>query len=229
MKMTFMDASAEIIQGLRQRLLAWGAVQNKEYPWRYQSNPYRVLVSEFMLHRTQTRQVLPVYKLFIQRWPSLANYAQANGAEVNFILSPLGLKWRVQGMQQALTTLWKNYGTVPTDYDKLICVRGIGPYIAGATVCFTQNQPIKLADSNIVRVIGRVLGLDLSGEARRRRSVIDAIAAACDPLQPRDFYYAVIDLAHEICHPRRPACGCCPLRDLPCVNQVHNNGEVKSD
>lgn len=227
--MAFTDASTETLKELRQRLLAWGAVQNKKYPWRYQVDPYRVLVSEFMLHRTQTRQVLPVYELFIQRWPSLVNYAQSNGAEVNFILHPLGLQWRVQGMQQALTTLWKDYGAIPTDYDKLIRVRGIGPYIAGATVCFTQNQPIKLVDSNIVRVIGRVLGLDLRGEARRRRSVVDAIAVARDPLQPRDFYYAVIDLAHEICHSHRPACGCCPLRGLPCVNQVRNNEEVESD
>ena len=135
---------------------------------------------------------------------------------VENILRPLGLHWRIQGMLDALDGFWNEYRAVPMDYDRLISVPTVGQYIAGAVICFSSNQPITLIDSNIVRVVGRVFGLDLSGEARRKKPVIQAITDIVDPDRPRDFYYALIDLAHTICRPRSPACADCPLLVVPC-------------
>jgi A/G-specific adenine glycosylase len=201
---------------LRSRLLDWGGKNPRAYPWRYSRDPYIVLVSEFMLHRTQTPQVKPIFLSFTSLYPTLAEYAQTSRNEVEALLQPLGLNWRITGMLNALDILWRRYGEVPADYEKLIAIQGIGQYIAGATVCFTTNTPITIVDSNIVRVIGRLRGLDLSGEARRKKPVIQAIADSCDPLHPRDFYYALIDLAHQICRPQYPACWDCPLLEVPC-------------
>ncbi len=208
----------ETLIRLRRLLLKWGSENPRAYPWRYSQNPYVVLVSEFMLHRTQTRQVEPIFTRFLERYPTLADCAGAPKEDVEAILQPLGLRWRIAGMLNALDTLWKAYGEVPGDYDSLIAIRGIGQYIAGATVCFTRNVPLTLVDSNIVRVIGRIRDLDLSGEARRKKPVIQAIADACDPASPRDFYYCLIDLAHQICLPVRPICQECPLLSVPCIN-----------
>ena len=119
--------------------------------------------------------------------------------EVRELLSPLGLNWRIDGMLDALHSLWDQYTNVPKEREKLIRERNIGQYIAGATATFTQNEPNGLIDTNTVRVVGRVFGLDLHGEARRRREVINLIDTACDPQRPRDYYYALIDLAHQIC------------------------------
>jgi A/G-specific adenine glycosylase len=119
-------------------------------------------------------------------------------------------------MIKALNYLWENYHEVPTDFDQLISVEGIGQYIAGATVCFSKNEPVVLVDTNTVRVVGRVFGLDLSGEARRRKSVIATISETCHPERPRDYYYALIDFAHTVCTPRNPDCMNCPLLDIPC-------------
>jgi A/G-specific adenine glycosylase len=105
---------------------------------------------------------------------------------------------------------------IPLDLVKLQSVEGIGPYIAGATICFATNTPVTLIDTNSVRVVGRVWGLNLGGEARRRKSVVDMIAAACDPQDPRNYYYALIDLAHTVCYPKTPDCKVCPLLTLPC-------------
>ncbi|MHB0988421.1 MAG: hypothetical protein ACYC3P_07145 [Bellilinea sp.] len=207
---------------LRSLLLKWGSENSRAYPWRYSRDPYIVLVSEFMLHRTQTRQVEPIFTRFISAFPTLADYARAPEGQAEALLQPLGLRWRIVGMQHALDTLWEKYGHVPADYEKLIAIRGIGQYIAGATVCFTTNQPFTIVDSNIVRVIGRIDDLDLSGEARRKKPVIQAIANACDPLHPRDFFYALIDLAHQICGPEHPACQDCPLLEVPCKTGQNN-------
>lgn len=170
-----------------------------------------------MLHRTQAKQVVMVYEQFISLYPTLEAVAHADEQRVQAVLKPLGLHWRINGMINALSHLWAVYREVPLDREKLMSVEGIGAYIAGATICFTGNEPVALIDTNTVRVIGRLFGLDLSGEARRRKEVIRAIADSTDPARPRDYYYAMIDLAHHICTARSPACHKCPLFDLPCT------------
>jgi A/G-specific adenine glycosylase len=214
-----------LIPEFRQCLLDWGSRNTLAYPWRWLDDPYRVLVSEFMLHRTQTKQVIGIYQQFIALCPTLEISAQTDVSRMRGTLLSLGLRWRTDAMLRALSHLWQHYGDVPLDRQKLMSVEGIGPYIADATICFTQDQPVALIDTNTVRVIGRVFGLDLRGEARRRKTVIEGIAAACDPDHPRDYYYALIDFAHQICTPRIPDCANCPLFDLPCA---YGNTTVKS-
>lgn len=197
-------------------LLAWGKLNIRSFPWRYIDDPYQVLVSEFMLHRTQAVQVIPVYQKFIQRWPTLAGFVAEDPQEIITLLSPLGLHWRITGMIQALHALWAGYGQVPAGFQELVSVHTIGPYIAGAVLCFSSNQNFTLVDTNTVRVVGRVFGMDISGEARRKKTVISMISSVCPPSNPREFYYALIDLAHLVCHPKNPLCAQCPLRTLPC-------------
>lgn len=206
----------ELIAEFRQRLVNWGRDNTKHYPWRWIDDPYRVLVAEFMLHRTQVKQVVTIYEQFVALCPTLHVFSQTDEIQLRDILEPLGLHWRIDGMLKALRHLWERFGEVPTNREKLMAVDSVGQYIAGATICFAKNEPVTLIDTNTVRVIGRILGLDLSGEARRKKTVIEAIAFACDPIQPRDYYYAMIDLAHQICTPKSPACNTCPLFDLPC-------------
>jgi len=209
----------------RGQLMLWGKENIRYYPWRYQEDPYKILVSEFMLHRTQTCQVIPVFEKFISNFPTLEDFFKADQKKIVEILESLGLDWRIKGMIDALIEIWNKYKEVPVDYEKLTNIRGIGQYIAGATICFSKNYNITLVDTNVVRVVGRVFGLDLKGEARRRKSMIAAISTVCNPDNPRDFYYAVIDLAHTICLPQKPNCQLCPMRNIPCqftINPYEN-------
>jgi A/G-specific adenine glycosylase len=210
-------AEPERIENFRRLLLAWAENSLREYPWRFTKDPYAVLVAEFMLHRTQTRQVQPIYQRFMAAYPTLKDYASADPVEIRNLLPSLGLNWRVQAMIDALNQLWEKYHEVPIDYEKLTSIHGIGQYIGGAVVCFAGNQRVTLIDSNIVRVIGRVFGLRLKGEARRKKQMIQAISGVCHPTQPGLFYYSLIDLAHLICTPRNPKCEHCPLLAVPCV------------
>lgn len=194
----------------------WGNGKLRNFPWRFVDDPYIILVSEFMLHRTQALQVEPVFNIFITRYPSLYTFFQGNYQEIYEILMPLGLNWRIRNMIDALRQLWINYQSVPTEYEKLIAIHGIGQYIAGATVCFSTKQPYVLIDTNIVRVIGRLSGLDLSGEARRRKEIKTSINYFLDKSDPRFFYYSIIDIAHLICRPKSPDCSICPLNKF-CV------------
>lgn len=201
---------------LRRRLLEWGQVNAQDFPWRRTQDPYAILVAEFMLHRTRADQVRAVFERFMTAWPTLDRYVVGDAKAVKQVLWPLGLNWRIEGMMQALTLLHAEFGYVPVDEEALLSIPGIGPYIASAVVCFSQNQPVALVDTNTVRVTGRVYDLSLHGEARRRKAMINQIGTACDPERPRDYYHAMIDLAHMICRPKEPACHLCPLLDIPC-------------
>ena len=211
-----MQSNIEVFQ---KKLLEWGKFHIQEYPWRYLTDPYLILVAEFMLHRTQAPQVKPIYRSFIERFPTLSIFVTTDIDEIKTLLYPLGLHWRIRSLIEALSKLWEMCRCVPKEYEQLISIPGIGPYIAGATVCFSQNKPLALVDTNTVRVVGRCLGLDIRGEARRRKSVIMAITHVSDNSAPRDFYYAMIDLAHTVCLPKTPLCDQCPLFSVPCKFQ----------
>lgn len=210
------NPASDLTVSFRNVMKRWGNENIRPYPWRFVSQSYLVLVSEFMLHRTQVKQVLSVYNGFTLHYPDLESFSHAEPIELAGLLKPLGLHWRIDGMILALKSLWLKYEEVPLDLDALRSIIGIGPYIANATVCFVKNIPLPLVDTNTVRVIGRLWGLDVSGEARRRASMIKLITAVCDPYDARHYYYSLIDLAHVLCTSRNPKCEQCPLRDLPC-------------
>lgn len=206
------------LAALKTHLLTWGSEHRKKFPWRYSTDPYRVLVAEFMLHRTQATQASRVYQEFIGRWPTLEDFASSEPEEAEKVLEPLGLRWRVRAMIQALHFSWQRYREIPLEAEMLRNIPGVGDYIAGATVCFATNAAVTLIDTNSVRVIGRLFGLNLEGEARRRKEIREAISKACPSDEPRDFYYSIIDLAHEICRPTEPDCANCPLLRVPCMH-----------
>ena len=204
------------IKRLRSRLEVWGQGGIGSYPWRYQNDPYKVFVAEIMLHRTQAHQVIDVYVEFIDTFPTLESFVSGDQNRARQMLAPLGLNWRIEGMIAALQSLWQQYQAVPAERQKLIREKSVGEYIAGATETFSMNVPQTLIDTNTVRVVGRVFGLNLEGEARRRKEIVDTIASVRDPDNPRDFYYAIIDLAHKVCKPQQPNCDSCPLLKVPC-------------
>jgi A/G-specific adenine glycosylase len=210
-----MDDSKIVVY--REKLLSWGKTYYRVYPWRQTKDPYKIIVAEFMLHRTQVVQVLKVYKPFIRHYPTLHDFSNSLRNELLEILTPLGLHWRIHGMIDSLLLLWQRYQKVPLAMDVLTSIPNIGPYIAGATICFSTNRPLALVDTNTVRVICRIFGLNTRGEVRRKKEVIDFIEQVCDPNKPRKYYYALIDLAHLLCHIKIPDCARCPIQNLPCI------------
>jgi len=227
-----MTINKKKIDRVRKVLHRWGKTHIRYYPWRYRDDPYAVLTAEFMLHRTQKRQVEQVYSEFMKAYPTLKVFKKADRNQVREMLSPLGLNWRIEGMLAVLDSLWDQYQAVPPEKEKLIRERNVGQYIAGATATFAKNEPHALIDTNTVRVVGRVFGINLEGEARRRKEMREAVEQVCDPENPRDFYYAMIDLAHQICLPRKPSCQKCPLIDVPCIrgsDKLKGSGIEKTD
>jgi A/G-specific adenine glycosylase len=202
-------------KGFAAALLSWWRKNKRQFPWRKTKNPYHILVSEIMLHRTRANQVVSVYQKFIKTFPTIRDVAVAPDNRVKEILGPLGLNWRNQLFCDMARIISQNHnGQVPYDTRALRSLPGVSNYIASAVRCFAFGIPEVLLDTNIVRVIGRVFGEMISESSRRSRRMLELARSVFDDRHPRDFNYALIDLAASICKPRKPLCRVCPVRTM---------------
>jgi len=197
----------------RKALIAWGQEHFRAFPWRLTEDPYRILMAEVMLHRTQAPQVVPVYEQFIKRYPDVPTLAQATREELHEALYSLGLRWRIDMVHEMAAELMKRSGgQVPESREDLLSLPGVSEYVAGAVRCFAWNLPEPLPDTNTVRVVGRLFGLEIKDSSRRNRCFRELITVLVDPNEPRAYNYALLDLANQVCMKRQPPeCFRCPV------------------
>lgn len=178
-------------------------------------------MAELMLHRTQAKQVMPVYQRFVEQYPDLPTLARATKEELRNALYSLGLQWRIDLIHDLAACLMSNFiGQVPEMKEELMSLPGVSEYIASATRCFAWNHPEPLVDTNTVRVTGRLFGLAIKDSSRRNRIFRDIIAALVDPAEPRAYNYALLDFADQVCTPKcTPDFVICPLHEY-CVSHV---------
>lgn len=202
------------IPDLRHALLGWGRTHFRAFPWRKSDDPYRILVAEVLLHRTRVYQVQPVYETFLQQFPDFSSLARASREEIHRTLYPVGLRWRVDSLYAMVQDIQQRFqGQIPESKEDMLSLPGVSDYIAGAVRCFAWNRPEVLLDTNTVRVVGRLLGWQVKDSSRRSQRFRQAIQALLDPQEPRDFNYALLDLAHLICLKRQPPlCSECPVK-----------------
>lgn len=199
----------------RTKLIAWGRHNYRPFPWRATRDPYRILISEVMLHRTQAKQVVPVYEYFLRRYPDVRALAQATREDLHAVLFSLGLRHRIDLIHEMAADLMARFeGQVPDAKPDLLSLPGVSEYISGAVRCFAWNLPEALIDTNTVRVVGRLFGLETKDSSRRNRRFRELITELVDPDEPRAYNYALLDLASLVCTKVRPPdCADCPVQN----------------
>jgi len=200
---------------LSKELLNWWAKNKRIFPWRETRNPYNVLMSEVLLHRTKAKQVVSIYEEFVAKFPTIADLSNANLDEVTRLLLPLGLHWRVKLLHQMAALIVQEYkGKIPSSKRELESLPGIGHYISSAVRCFTFGYPEPLLDANTVRILGRIFGVQVTDGSRRKKSFQELAQSILDRDNPREFNYALIDLGALVCKPKKPLCPACPLNQM---------------
>lgn len=196
----------------------WGQQFFRPFSWRLSRDPYTILMAEVMLHRTQVSQVAPIFQEFIARYPNVSALAQASQHELRTVLSPLGLHWRIDRIYEMGQKISIQFAMqIPQEKTDLLSLPGVSEYIANAVRCFVWNLPEPLIDTNTVRIIGRVFGLETKDSSRRNSQFQKLLTALVDPDNPRNYNYALLDLAHLICLKRQvPLCQECPIYTYCC-------------
>jgi len=193
-------------------LLRWYRRHRRDLPWRRTRDPYRVLVAEVMLQQTQVDRVIPKYREFLDRYPTLQVLAAADVTDVRRTWYPLGYNVRPVRLHAiAREALARYEGRLPEDEAGLRSLDGIGRYTAGAVRSFAYGQRAAILDTNVRRVLGRVFhGTD------GRRVAVAAMWRLAELVLPRgevyDFNQALMDFGATWCTARKPLCLPCPMQ-----------------
>jgi A/G-specific adenine glycosylase len=200
------------IRRFQRQLLAWYRAHGRKLPWRRTRDPYRILVSEFMLQQTQVERVKDYYRRFVRRYPTFEDLAAASEPAVRESWDGLGYYARARNLHAtARRVVAEHGGTLPADRQVLRCLPGIGRYTAGAVLSIAYGLDEPILDTNAARVLARVFAVRTRGAARQRR--LWAIAAGVTPSGAAgDFNQAIMDLGATICRVRQPECPNCPVR-----------------
>ena len=204
----------------RRALLAWFRRAARDLPWRRTRDPYAVLVSEFMLQQTQVSRVMGYYGRFLRRYPSLAHLARARPQAVREAWEGLGYYRRAVNLHRLAREVVRDRdGRLPETPEELRALPGVGTYTAGAVAAFAHERPVPAVDTNVARVLERVI-LGMGGgrgrtAARARR--VQTLAAALQPRAGRSawtFNQALMELGALVCTARAPRCAACPVATL---------------
>lgn len=206
-----------ILTQVSQPLLDWYHKNARVLPWRENTDPYRVWVSEIMLQQTRVAAVIPYFLRFMEQLPTVEALATAPEEQLLKLWEGLGYYSRARNLQKAAKIICAQYGGIfPERYEDILSLPGIGPYTAGAVASISFEQPIPAVDGNVLRVVSRLLELDtdLSGSAEKKQ--IEKLLSIIYPEgQCGAFTQALMELGAVICIPgAAPRCTACPLQQI---------------
>ena len=206
-----MPEPASVPPPARDAILAWYDRRGRTLPFRGTTDPYAVLVSEAMAQQTQAARAGEAWLRFMARFPTVEALAAASPADVL-------REWRGLGYNRRALNLWRaacrimeaHDGRVPADVRSLEALPGVGPYTARAVAAIAFGQSVGAVDTNVRRVLGRIVAGDATAlDPAALQSVADA-AVPSD--RPADWTHAVMDIGATLCRPQRTDCGTCPAR-----------------
>ena len=197
-------------------LLAWYAANRRDLPWRRTRDPYHILVAEMMLQQTQVPRVLPRWIAWLERFPTLEALAAAPTADVLREWSGLGYNSRAVRLQAiAREVVARHGGRMPREVEALRALPGIGDYTARAIACFAWEQDVPVLDTNVKRVLHRVLaGPEAPRPLLGDRQLWALAERAVPPGRGYDWNQGLMDFGSTVCTARKPACVICPLRTI---------------
>lgn len=200
----------EAARTIRRILIRWGRENYQHFPWRNADQPWHALVAEVLLQRTRAKNVVPVYLALVAKFKRSVDLGSAPLNQIEDLIYPLGLKWRAPLIKKLGMKLAARDGIVPDSQDELLSLPAVGPYAASAWLSFHGNKRAVIVDTNVVRLICRLVDVPMDGETRRKKWLI----RTADLLTPhrawKDYNYAVLDFTMQICT-KNPKCPICPL------------------
>lgn len=194
-------------------LLLWYQQNKRDLPWRHTSDPYRIWISEIMLQQTRVEAVKPYYARFLEAAPNIEALALLPEEKLMKLWEGLGYYSRARNLQKAARVVIENHGGVmPTTYEELLKLPGIGEYTAGAVASIAYGERVPAIDGNVLRVLARVSGTDSDITLPETKKEFRQNLAGVIPTEAGEFTQSLIELGATVCAPNRePMCALCPL------------------
>ena len=219
------DITLAFKKAWQKKILEWYFVNKRDLPWRKKThqNFYKIWISEIMLQQTTVATVIPFYKRFLKKWPSLKSFFNATLEEILYQWQGLGYYQRAKNLFKAKEFLKSNKLII--DSKNLLNIPGIGEYSSCSISAILKDEPCAVVDGNIERIVWRVFGLNRSEKNFKKK--IKIIAQKLTPLKNNKYYFqSLMDLANIICKSRIPNCFLCPIKKF-CKSNGRINFEPK--
>lgn len=200
---------------IRHLLSNWYLDHFRALPWRVDATPYHVWISEIMLQQTRVEAVLPYYHRFIDALPDVYALADVSTEVLLKLWEGLGYYSRARNLQKAAKIIVEKYdGQIPSDYEVLLTLPGIGAYTAGAIASIAFDIPVPAVDGNVMRVLARLTGDDTDVLSPQGKKQFSNLAWELIPQShPGRFNQALMELGETVCIPSgTPHCSECPVQ-----------------
>ncbi len=172
--------------------LLWqqGNKLHRQMPWREDTRPYYILVSELMLQQTQVNRVIPIFESFISSFPDVVALSQANLSDVLRQWHGLGYNRRAKFLHNAAKKIIE-LGTFPRTQEALTILPGVGKNTAGAIAAYSFNFPSIFVETNIRTVYIHHFFDHM--ETVSDTEIEKKLECTLDSEHPREFYWALMD------------------------------------
>ncbi len=196
-------------------LTQWYLQNKRDLPWRNDTNPYTIWLSEIMLQQTRVAQGLPYFLRFTKSFPTVFDLANADEEEVLKLWQGLGYYSRARNLHKTAKQIAFEFnGEFPKTYNELLHLKGIGQYTAAAIASFAYNESVPVVDGNVYRVLSRYFDVETDIASAAAKKEFTQLAAELLPEGKANiFNQAIMEFGALQCVPRNPDCGICVFND----------------
>ena len=196
---------------MKNKLLKWFEEDQRPLPWRKGCKPYHILISEVMLQQTTVASVVPYYKRFIKRFPTLRLLASASEPDVIEYWAGLGYYSRARNLLKTVKEI-RRLKRFPRSYLELMSLPGLGPYTSRAVSSIAFGESVGVLDGNVIRVLCRLYNLEIQWwKSAERKTLQDLADQAVQGVDSSRMNQAMMELGSTICMSQSPSCLICPL------------------
>lgn len=208
------------MEGLRD----WFLKNKRVFPWREDPSPYRVWISEVMLQQTRAAVVVEYFNRWMAKFPTVESLANACEADVIKLWEGLGYYARARNLHQGARFVIDHFNwKIPSTYQELLTIKGLGPYTAGAILSFAFHKKAPALDGNVMRVLSRFLGFAKDVQ-KHKKELTEHLRGLLPDKDPHVVMEALIELGALICA-KTPKCEVCPLQ-ATCKAYAENTVEL---
>ncbi|MGV3707031.1 MAG: A/G-specific adenine glycosylase [Arcticibacter sp.] len=196
-----------------EELISWYNANKRDLPWRNTSDPYVIWLSEIILQQTRVEQGTPYFHRFLEKYPTVADFASADEGEILRLWQGLGYYSRGRNMHLTSKMVMEEHGGYfPKKYDDLLKLKGVGEYTAAAISSFSAGEAKAVVDGNVFRLLARFFGIDeVINSPQGKRIFTDLANEVIDQRDPGTSNQAMMEFGSLVCKPRNPDCVVCPL------------------
>lgn len=203
-------------------LLRWYEFNKRDLPWRNETDPYKIWISEIILQQTRVAQGWDYYMRFIQRFPTVQSIYEGGEQEVLKYWQGLGYYTRARNIYAgAVYIMEKHQGKFPQIYNEILQIKGVGEYTAAAIASLAFRLPHAVVDGNVLRVCARYFGIfDPIDASAGKKKISQLVNQLIDSKPPDIFNQAMMDFGATQCTPQNPDCEKCCF-STTCFANLH--------